>query len=332
VSMSRERPTYSALLMQPFTELFRAHEELGALIETLHSISGERILVAIAHRTLEAAILYTKDPDLGLRAARRLVLGDAGTLDFVVSSAPTVRDALEQASRYMRLLNDCLQVRLEIEGSAALVRLDQRMASPRAATDFLMGGFFCNHFRHWFRDRLPELTVLFKHAAPRDLSEYERTFAPAVLRFNAPAFAFRFDRLHLDRPLQGASANLHKVLVSHAVQALERLPVAGSMTMDVRRLVARDLSFGGPEIADVATQLGMGIRTLGRRLESEGTTFRDLVDDVRRELALEYLGRRDIELVEIAGRLGFSHTATFHRAFRRWTGQTPLGYRRAFGR
>jgi len=76
----------------------------------------------------------------------------------------------------------------------------------------------------------------------------------------------------------------------------------------------------------------MSMRTLARRLESEGTTFRDLVDEVRRKLAVDHVGNRDIGFSELSYRLGFSHVAAFHRAFRRWTGQTPLTYRRMAGR
>ena len=75
----------------------------------------------------------------------------------------------------------------------------------------------------------------------------------------------------------------------------------------------------------------MSLRTLARRLETEGTTFRELVDDVRRQLALEHVARRTASFSEITDQLGFSHVAAFHRAFRRWTGQTPLEYRRRAG-
>ena len=73
----------------------------------------------------------------------------------------------------------------------------------------------------------------------------------------------------------------------------------------------------------------MSPRTLGRRLEHEGTTFKELLDDLRRRLALRYVGgARSRALTEIAFLLGFSQSAAFHRAFKRWTGQTPLEYRR----
>jgi AraC-like DNA-binding protein len=133
-------------------------------------------------------------------------------------------------------------------------------------------------------------------------------------------------------PLKNADANLHAVMVPFAEQTLGQLAPTNSVTAEVRKLILEALELGGPDIADVSSKLGMSMRTLARRLESEGTTFRDLVDQERRQLALDFVGRRDVDLSVIAYRLGFSHTAAFHRAFRRWTGLTPLTYRRSRGR
>jgi AraC-like DNA-binding protein len=82
-------------------------------------------------------------------------------------------------------------------------------------------------------------------------------------------------------------------------------------------------------VANIARQLHISPRTLGRKLEHEGTNFKELLDDLRRRLALSYVGGHDLGLAEIAFLLGFSQSAAFHRAFKRWTGVTPLEYRRA---
>ena len=73
----------------------------------------------------------------------------------------------------------------------------------------------------------------------------------------------------------------------------------------------------------------MSRRTLSRKLEHEGTSFFAVTDGVRREMALAYVLDRRLELTEVAFLLGFSHVESFHRAFKRWTGETPVGYRRA---
>jgi AraC-like DNA-binding protein len=331
-SGSRERPTYSVRLLHAFVELLEEYDDIPGFSERLFDSVGERGLVEVAHQALSVALEFTHDPDLGLKAARRHVVGDAGAFYYVVSTSPTVRDAVAQTSRYMRLINDALDVTVESDGSDVVVKLKNSVVLPRAALDFQVGSFYRNEVKDWFGVRADALTICFPHQAPEKLAEYERTFAPAQLKFSAPFAGFVFDQSLLDLPLPSADANLHAVLVPVADQTLGQLSRAKTVTSDVRRIIQERLQLGAPEIADVASELAMSMRTLARRLEAEGTTFRDIVDDVRRTLAVEHVGSRDVGFSELAYRLGFSHVAAFHRAFRRWTGQTPLTYRRLAGR
>jgi AraC-like DNA-binding protein len=325
----REPPSYSPDLPRVFAEVLQEYGgELGERLQGGLGLAGERVPIDVAHQALLFAVEQTGDADLGLKAARRLILGDVGAIDYVVSSATTVRSAIEQTSRYARLINDVLDVKLELEGSVAVLRLENRVALPRAAADFQVGGFFRNHVVDWLGSHVAELTVWFTHDCPAELREYERTFEPAKLRFSAPVLGFAFDRVVLDQPLPSADPNLHAMLLPYANQMLSALPTAASVSANVRSQIGLQLADGGPDVARVAARLGMSLRTLARRLETEGTTFRELVDDVRRQLALDHVGRRSATFSEISEQLGFSHVAAFHRAFRRWTGQTPLEYRR----
>ena len=288
----------------------------------------ERVPVTTVHRLLEAAAELTQDPDLGLKAARRTSVGDCGALDYLLSTSPTVKDAIEVAGRYMRLINDTLAIRLEQRGESALVRLDNSVMLPRAAADFQVGSIFWNHPRRWLHDVLAEVVVSFTHAAPPEPAEYERTFGPAEVRFSAPFCGFLLRRSHLAVPLEKADPKLHHVIAKHAQQLISELPGAESVTERARAVAAKELAHGNPNAQHVATELGMSLRTLGRKLAEEGTTFKDVLDDLRKRLALQYVAGRDLALSDVALLLGFSETAAFHRAFRRWTGQTPLEYRR----
>jgi AraC-like DNA-binding protein len=329
---SRERPTYPAKFFTSFVEVLRDWPDLHARLEQTIPALGERVSVDVAHRALVFAVEQTRDPDLGLKAARNIKLGAAGGVDYVVSSAPDVRKAVEHAGRYSRLINDVLHVLLVEEGSFATVRLENSVTLPRPASDFEVAGFFRNHVASWFEEQLGEVTVCFEHAAPDDLSEYRATFAPSRLRFSAGFYGFTFDRRLLAMPLRRADPNLQEVLVPYVDESLNRLPAARTVTGDVRSLIQNELPLGGPDAATIASRLGMSLRTLSRRLAGEGTSFRELMDDVRRCQALDHVGNSSLDLSEIAHRLGFSHGAAFHRAFRRWTGQPPLRYRRARGR
>ena len=106
-------------------------------------------------------------------------------------------------------------------------------------------------------------------------------------------------------------------------------PAAVETTADtVQRVLAEELSEGGPTLEHLAKRLRMSARTLHRRLAAEGTTFRSVVTKLRMELAERALREPHLPIGEIAFRLGFSEPSAFHRAFKRWTGWQPLAYRR----
>src|SRR5262249_43981957 len=126
---SRERPTYSARLLQAFVELLEEYDDFPRFSKRALA-SGDRVLVETAHQALMAALEFTGDPDLGLKAARHRVVGDLGVFYYVVRSSPTVRHAIAQASRYARLINDALDVNVASDGSKGLLRLQNSVVMP----------------------------------------------------------------------------------------------------------------------------------------------------------------------------------------------------------
>ena len=140
-----------------------------------------------------------------------------------------------------------------------------------------------------------------------------------------------FDVEYLEATLPCADASLHALLCEH-VQALNQSLRWPTLRSQVREIASRELREGRPMAFTVARELKMSARTLGRKLEREGTTFTAVVDDLKEELALRYVTQYEVGFEDIAFRLGFSHVEAFYRAFRRWTGRTPLEYRRRHGR
>ncbi|HVW30291.1 MAG TPA: AraC family transcriptional regulator ligand-binding domain-containing protein [Polyangiaceae bacterium] len=322
----------SAKLLLPFTQALSEHpaftvEELDQIRTLDHDA---RVPLSQALDMLRFAIEKTEDPDLGLKVARRAHPSDYGVLHYAIRSAPTVREAITAAQRFMRLLTDAIDYRLEVEVGRAMVHIECKAPLPRAAADYQAT---IAHLLQLGPNAapVPGLEWWFLHERPADTTEYENTFAPASLRFSAPAFGFCFDQEYLDVPLPNADANLNQIVSRHAELLLAELPRARNVTESVRDLILKELAGGQPTAAQVAMRLRMNQRTLARRLQSEGTTFSALFDDLRRGLALRYLLRRDLRISEVVFLLGFSEVATFYRAFRRWTGQTPVEYRRSQG-
>ncbi|HEX3596246.1 MAG TPA: AraC family transcriptional regulator ligand-binding domain-containing protein [Polyangiaceae bacterium] len=326
-------PCYSARFIRPFAALLATSERFDRKsLEKLRSIDAEgRLPIETAHRLVEDQIEQTGDQNLGIRAARLTALGSGGALDYAMNSAATVRDALEVGARYTRLFSDSLRVSFDVQGARALVRLGTTIPAPRAVPDFAMAVWFINHTRLPLGES-PKLECFFEHEVSGNTDEYDRTYEDAELTFGAPFYGISFGREYLDAPLATADPRLHLLLCEHVASMAARLDERVLLTNQVRELVMKQLFDGAPSLAHAAKQLRMSARTLAMKLEREGTTFSALVDDLRRDLALRYLNHREISHSEIAFRLGFAHVEGFYRAFKRWTGLTPLSYRRAENR
>jgi AraC-like DNA-binding protein len=323
------RPCYSARLVVPFVRALRKYPGFPpALLESLAALDPDtRLPIDHVHELLRGAVALTNDPDLGLKAAREITLGDHGALEYAARSASTWGEAYGVVGRYLRLVNDTLSFALRIEGERAYIQLDNQVSLPRTAADFQSGAFYVS--ASYFRDPAPAgLETWFRHAQPADLSEYQQTFKGSALRFDAPFDGFALPTGYVTQPVPSADPKLHALLRKHAEALLDELPRAHSATSSVRDVIAKQLSGGTPSLAFVARQLAMSPRTLTRKLEHEHTTFKALLDDLRSRQALRYVGATDLAFSEVAFLLGFSQVAAFHRAFKRWTRQTPLEYRR----
>jgi AraC-like DNA-binding protein len=307
-------------------------ERRGELVDSARAYFAaldpdERMPISTVHELLEAAVARTGEPDLGLLAAREVNVGDYGVVEYAARSAATWGEVHGVVGRYMRLINDGLELSVRNEGDRTFVRLDSSLSLPRPAADFQSGAFIVSGSHFWPAGFIPKFEAWFKHARPANTSAYEQTFPSAELRFGAAFNGFVFDRHYLLARVAGADPKLHELIRQYGDTLLAKLPKAQNMTESVRALLMQALPRGVPAQSEVADQLGLGARTLTRRLESEGIKYKELLDELRRQLALDYVATSQMPLSEVAFLLGFSQTAAFHRAFKRWTAQTPLAYR-----
>jgi AraC-like DNA-binding protein len=321
-------PCHSARFVPPFAEVLSTYECVPPeAIAKLRAIDPAcRISAAVANDLAVHQVAITRDPDLGLKAARRLSLGRAGPLDYAIHSAATVRESAAVARRYIRAYSDVLDIRVDGEDNRALVRLEIGVPAPRSILDFMMSAWYANHIRPLLADAR-WLECRFSHQRPANTAEYERAFEGAALQFGAPSYGFAFEGEYLEAPLPCADPAIHVVLCEHVQRTLEQSVGQPTLSRQVRQVASRDLPKGTPTLFSVAHQLRLSPRTLARRLAREGTTFGAILDGVRQELGQGFVTGDEFSFTEIAFRLGFSQVESFFRAFRRWTGQTPLTYR-----
>jgi AraC-like DNA-binding protein len=323
------RPVLAGLQMHGI-EIAPVLAELGVEPTTLVDPDA-RVPHGIAIALWNLAVARTGDDALGLHLAEATDIGVFDVQSYAFANSPTLGEGLQRIERYQRLNHDAARVVVERERDVAIVRhrVPAGLSVPRAVAEFIVGTLVVAA-RVSTRHAVEIRGIRFAHAEPADTSEHRRILA-VPLRFGAGENAIVLPIGALDLPHEHADAGLLGVLDRHAHDRLQRLPEVTTTTLRVRTVLAAELSGGNPSAEHVADRLHMSVRTLGRRLADEGTSHKEILETLRRELAIGHLEADDLAIGEIAFLLGFSDASAFHRAFRRWTGKTPSEVRAARG-
>jgi len=281
-------------------------------------------------RLAQAAAEAAGDDCLGLHLGESWDLGGLGVLSYAVLNAPTVGTGLRNLDRYGRSHLQGGRIALALEaGEARLIyeleASDRELARQHVESAAVVGLRIVQRLAG--ADWRPRRAV-FGHRRPRDTSEHARIFRCPVRFAGGEHLVIAFDVADLERSVAGADRNLLPIVEQHLDKLLSA-DVKAALVQDVRGVLAQVLCDGNPTIRVVAKRLGMSVRTLQRRLDEHGVVFRDLVQEIRHELAERYLAERSANLTEVAFLLGYSELSTFDRAFRRWTGSTPVAARRS---
>jgi len=289
-----------------------------------------RIEDAAGRHAWETAIALTGESDLGLAVAGAQPAGSFDMLEYAFRASPTLRRAFEQLARFRRVVRDDLEVTIEEDGSRVDVIFTLREGGPllRQQANYFLFGWLRIAREATGRSDLAPLETRVPYSAPARLDRIEWAFR-GPMRFDCAEGALVFDREAMALCLTRSDPDLVRVLGRHLSRREPRPVEETSFTAAVRSRLAEDLASGTVTASRVAAELGLGVRTLDRRLNAEGTSFRAVLDDVRREAAERYLKDRRVSLGEAAFLLGYSEASALHRSFRRWTGQTPHEFRRA---
>jgi AraC-like DNA-binding protein len=274
-------------------------------------------------------LLSRERADFGLWLAELTRDAPFTVASYVIQSSGTLGEGLARAVRYQRLVHD--QSRgLVLHGDRETTYRHRigHYRGPNAALEFGFASII-HLARRATGEQITPTRVWFQHAEPNDLARYKAFFGPG-LRFGQAHDELAFDVADRARPLKSADPALREMIEAHARLLLERLPPEQATTAQRTRVALSEMLRGGaPTLRSVAEKLGMPARTLQRRLQEEDTRFDALLDEVRRELATRYIRDVRISIQETAFLVGFSDVAAFHRAFVRWTGQTPARFRGA---
>jgi AraC-like DNA-binding protein len=281
---------------------------------------------------LSAAVAVTGDEALGLHVAEQMPEGATDLLGHMAAHAPTMRQALESASQFVALAMDGLLVTMRDEGDTFVARYVFPRSTPladRALAELVMGGVVRLARSFTGPGAVPRLAC-FEHERPGHHGEYTRIFGGSQ-RFGQSTTSIVFDREIADRSQMHRHPELYELLRAEAQRRLDRMATGAPPASRLRQYLLAMPPSRIPEVRAAARDLGMSERSLRRRLNAEGTSYRDVVRSALESSAGRMLRDPTQTIKETATALGFADAAAFHRAFKRWTGMTPGEYRRVRG-
>jgi len=288
---------------------------------------GARLPTEKISRLWELAVERSGNPAIGLAQHQVARPASFDVVGYAMMSCANLRGAFERLIRYLLILSDALTMTMSEEPAGCrvtFVLFGGARPVPRQRIEFIfitvMG--FCR----WISGRdIHPLTVELPYPAPVDLAPYRAAFRCPV-SFDASAASLLFASADLLASLPTSNPVLAELHERFAGEYLRHFDNAQT-SYRAREVIVRRLPDGEPRRDQVASELCMSERTLQRRLEEEATSFIQLLDDTRRELAEQYLGRLQLSLAQAAYLLGFADQSSFFRACRRWFDLSPGEYR-----
>ena len=274
----------------------------------------------------------TGDPAIALRVSTMVRADTLGILGHLVLESKSRREAFDLGKELSWLLWEGFEFDFEIEGEVAFMRchIDRDPYAGRFVTEFGVG-FIVTIGRALGPYGAEPLEARFSYPAPAHADEYEQILGVPV-RFDVGENGVLFRIPMPDTLNPAADSTLRRLLERYADEQISRMPSGTPFSQRVRSCIRSMLPAGGLTADTVATHLQTSESTLRRRLRDEGTSYREIVKEVRMDLACHYLAAEERDIVDVALILGFSDQSTFTRAFRKWTGQTPADFVRAHSR
>ena len=279
---------------------------------------------------MKSAIELCDEPALALQFGEAVRLQDISILGLV-GHAETAEQAREQANRYGRLAvddgNDSDRIEFVKEDAGVWLKFTGRLFNEHPLlTESTFARCVCDgrafehtyHERSWPRPK----AIRFTHEEPGYRAEYDRIFA-MPLYFKSEMNAILFPGELMSVRVAPPNAYVARLLDQQAATLLQRLDTAKSIRRRVEELLLPTLHTGASSMETIAEKIGVSRQTLFRKLKAEGVTFEQVLDELRCKLALHYLKGEKIPVNQTAYLVGFSDSASFSRAFKRWTGASP---------
>lgn len=275
---------------------------------------------------LEEAAKVTDCPYFGLRLSRHQDIGILGAVGFVMQQAPDLRTALRELAIHFAHHNQGATLSLNVEKGMAHWQFRCKLEgfAPMRQQGDLAAGIGVGIMHLLWSPKWSPSALYLPHSPPADMRPYKARFDCPIV-FNWDTMTMVFDAAILDKPIQEANPELHRLLDEHLRNL--QLNFSDDYCGQIRHLIQQAMSTGDCSIDRVAGFLAINKRTLQRQLKEHDTSYKQLLEEVRFNMARHYLSESSGSLTTLADMLCYSELSVFSNAFRRHHGVSPRAWK-----
>jgi len=316
---------YAALRDVPATQLCRLS---GIDLAALKADAGYAVSNQQLDMLWREASQLSGDPLFGLHFGESLQLSALGIVGDIIRTSDTVGMAVEKAASLSHLLTDLFRIAVESSGNVFIIRFLPQTGRPdtfsfRQTLELFMV-FVVHEMDGLLLRKIKPVAVRLPYRL-ENAEEYTRVFRCTVEKSTAE-YALIFDREYQQEPLLTANYDIQQTLLRKVNEGIT--VTGGELGEKIRHYLLTNAYLGIPSLNEIAANFNVSPRTLQRKLKDEGISYQDVADEVRKSLAIHYLEEGGYPVKEISYMLGYNELSAFTRAFKRWTGRTPLSFQK----
>lgn len=292
-----------------------------------------RVENARLSQTMQLCAELCEDENIGLHCSEAMQIQHLGLVGILVMCCSSTREVFELHSRYGALVGNGLHTRYVEQGEELCMEVtvpEGHFPLHRHDYEFSLGGWL-RLFMQLVGEPSAPLRIELPYPAPDDDSEI-RSLVKAPISYGHAQARVYFPERFAHLPLMAADPALKQTLEAQARKRLQELRgelvESDPQLTEIRRRIAEKLAYGVPTIEQIAEDMQVAVRTLQRQLDNRSSSYSQLLEQVRAEMAKQAMSKPELSLVDVALMLGFAEQSSFARAFKRWFGMSPGAWRK----
>jgi len=285
----------------------------------------DRLSTVIIQKVWALTKKLTDDDSIGLTFAELIQPSALNGLGLAWITSDTLKDSINRLIRFQKSLISSASYTLKENGNNYQIILSTTLENPVDVSIDASVASLLQMCRITYSPDLKAERVCISHPTPRNKKKFNDFFG-VIVEFDMPETMIQFSKSIFDQKLVTANPELARMNDQIVIEHLKRFD-KNNISLQVRSLIINKLNDGTPSQNKIASQLNLSLRNLQRKLKSENTSYKMILDNTRSELSKQYLRGSNRSIFEVGFLLGFSDPSNFTRAFKRWHGISPLEYR-----